>query len=103
MTDLERLINETGNTAAAEALMRAIPARMHGGIVRYMLSGVVPGSFLRAVFENDLMGAAGKADAENMLLLHVYARFIYNHMPTPSWGSPEKVKAWAKSGGMLGG
>jgi hypothetical protein len=71
-----------------------IPQYMRGGVARYLLQGIPPGSFLQAVFSNDLMSAAGKADDTNIQCLAEYAKFLYNCAPTISYGSKEIVKAW---------
>lgn len=72
----------------------AIPDYMHGGIVRYVENRVEPGGFLRAVLENNLAHAVATADEKNIRALHVYAAFLYNHVPTQCHGSPERVQAW---------
>lgn len=52
------------------------------------------GGFLRAVLENNLMQAMGRADAENRRDLFEICGYVYNDMPARSHGSPEKVRAW---------
>lgn len=52
------------------------------------------GGFLRAVLENDLIGAINKADHINLIYLPHIAAYIYNRLPSGSWGSPEKVAKW---------
>jgi hypothetical protein len=69
-----------------------VPYYMHSHIVNYVLEGESPGHFLTAVLENDLIKAVSYADDTNISLLHVYACFFYNHIPSHTWGSPEKVK-----------
>jgi len=82
--------------------LNALPERMRGGITRFLDNGVVPGSFLQAVFENDLVGAVGKADDENVTLLWHYADMLYNAFPVDCWGSPEAVQDWTDIGGLNG-
>ncbi len=79
-----------------------IPPRMHGGIVRYMLFGVMPGNFLTAIFSNDLMGALRAADDENVRLLWLYGNFLHNYAEPNSFGSVGSVKAWSLKGGVYG-
>lgn len=71
-----------------------IPERMMGGIRRYVDHGIKPGSFLTAVICNDLVGAAGTADDENIQSLPAYANYFYNEVPGNVWGSKEKMDAW---------
>lgn len=74
-----------------------LPEHMREGMQRYIEHGIVPGSFLRSVLENDLMGALKNADDINLHRLPDYGRFLYNDMPTAIFGSPKKVKAHAKA------
>jgi hypothetical protein len=71
-----------------------IPERMMGGIKRYIEHGIKPGSFLRAVIQNDLREAVGAADDENMANLPAYVAYFYNEAPSDCWGSPENMEAW---------
>jgi len=74
----------------------SIPDYMVDGVVEYLVRGVIPGGFLTAVFENDLVGAFAKADETNTTHMREWAEFLYNSMPAQAWGSPEKVAAWAR-------
>ena len=64
------------------------------GLRRYADHGIPPGDFLRAVLENNLMEAVGRADYENRLYLYEICDYIYNEMPFNCHGSPENVRAW---------
>lgn len=75
-------------------LIDAIPEHMRGGLARYIEHHIEPGSFLRAVLENDLKGAISYADSTNRFLLFDYVNYLYNDAPSVCWGSPEKVAAW---------
>lgn len=54
----------------------------------------MPGSFLTAVLENDLAEAVGRADFQNIEVLPAIVAFVYRNLPSPCWGSKEKVEAW---------
>ena len=71
-----------------------IPERMMGGIERYVENHIEPGSFLTAVFENNLSEAVGRADEENMENLPAYAAYLYNEIPQGCHGSRENVRQW---------
>jgi hypothetical protein len=86
------MLNETDLTH--ELNRHLIPARMHPGILNYLLHGVQPGNFLTAVLKNDLKEAIMRADDENIIRLPSYVRFFYNNAPIASWGSPEKFHEW---------
>jgi len=79
-----------------------IPDYMREGLLAYRQQGVPPGDFLVKVLENDLVGAAGLADLQNLKNLPAYANFLYNCMPRAAWGSPDRVKAWIQRGGVAG-
>ena len=79
-----------------------IPERMAGGIERYIKNGILPGEFLTAFLENDLMNALGRADSENIKNLTAYCVYFYNEAPANCYGSPKAVKAWCVKGGTEG-
>lgn len=98
---LTALCNE-GFKPLAEDLAKRIPVNMHEGFARYVLLGGIPGSFLTAVFENNLLHAASKADIHNAPLLSDYARILFNRLPTACFGSEDAVAAWHTKGGAIG-
>ena len=61
---------------------------------RYAKHHIPTGDFLRAVLENDLMEAIGRADDINKYRLHAICNYMYNQMPISCWGSKETVKDW---------
>jgi len=68
---------------------RQIPERMHGGIIRYIVNRIPPGSFLTAIITNDLKRAITFADDENMWIIPVYIAFFYNKVPYSIHGNEE--------------
>jgi ATP sulfurylase len=78
---------------------RGVPHHMHDSVIRYLVYRAKPGSFLRALFANDLVDAIKNADMINTECLHQWAAFMYSYLPsraTPGspWGSYEAVDAW---------
>lgn len=80
-----------------ESGLHLIPSHMHEGVRNYYYLGYKPGSFLAAVLSNDFMGAVGRADMDNLVALPQWGKFLYNHTPCGSYGSPENVKLWLES------
>ena len=78
-----------------------IPEYMREGIFLYIQEGIEPGSFLRAVFENDLARAAKAADATNIMYFREYADMLLQ-LPLSCWGSKEKVDDWIAHKGARG-
>lgn len=74
-----------------------IPEHMHSGIVDYVVRSVPPGSFMLAVLENDLVGAAARADHINIQHLANYAALLYQ-LPRNCWGDVNTVNDWLLKG-----
>jgi hypothetical protein len=71
-----------------------VPDHTMKGLHRYIKDKVPTGSFIRAVLNNDLKEAVGRADDENIQNIPAIVAFLYNCAPSNCWGSPEKVKNW---------
>jgi len=52
------------------------------------------GHFVTAVLENDLKLAVLRADEFSLAGLKRIVLFCYNDIPSPAWGSPQKVAKW---------
>ena len=68
--------------------------RIKDGLDRYEKQHVPTGHFLRAVLENDLMEAVGRADVDSRLDLYEICFYMYNHIPSTCHDSPEIVAKW---------
>src|SRR6185436_832263 len=68
-----------------------VPSDHHEELLGYILHGVPPGSFIRAVLENDLKAACAHADDGNRPKIFSFVAFLYNYAPLQCWGSPEAV------------
>lgn len=55
------------------------------------------GGFLKAVLENDLVGAVSRADRESLSSLGDIVAYVFNELPGDCWGNPEKVDQWLSS------
>jgi len=75
----------------------AIPDHMQAAMRRYVVQGIKPGHFLTAVICNDLRGAVGYADEENLPLLRSYVRWFYNVAPGACHGSVANMTEWLKA------
>jgi len=73
-----------------------IPQRTLDSLDRYVRHHVPTGGFLLAVLTNDLFGAVGNADSENLAALPEICRYVYNELPSESWGNKTKVWAWTQ-------
>ena len=83
--------------------LHLLPEHMRDGVVRYIERGLPHmGSFLRAVMENNLTEAFGRADDVNAAAMKNWAVFVYSYAPSGCHGSPERVSDWIKRGGLLG-
>ncbi len=69
---------------------------LYGALERYLNLGIMPGSFLTAVLENNLVEAFGRADHMNEANMKNIVGYIYNNIPSTAWGSAEKVSDYVK-------
>ena len=82
---------------AKQAASELLPGHMVQPMIDYFEKGWPPGDFLRAVLENDLVEAVGRADSINQISLHSYVMWLYWHVPgrpEGGWGSPAAVNKW---------
>lgn len=73
-----------------------LPEGLRWGMEGYLIHGVLPGHFLRAVICNDLEGAVFRAGDKNILLLREIVRWVNNHAPPRLHGSCELMDTWAR-------
>ena len=79
-----------------------LPHHMIDGVVRYVVNGIPPGSFLSAVIGGDLFEALSRADDVNKEALASYGTFFVNYAPSGCFGSPTAVAEWVSRGGIEG-
>lgn len=60
----------------------------------YVEHHIPTGGFLQAVLENNLCGAVGHADEENLRDLKEIVGYIYNEIPAIAWGDRSTVQKW---------
>lgn len=77
-----------------------LPAHMRDGMILWIEHGIMPGSFLQAVLENDLIDASILADDQNLKRLRDFSIYLLNCAPHGCYGSKEKVAAWKNSRGL---
>ncbi len=82
--------------SAASLHSAGIPRYMHEGIIEYVENGRPMGSFLTAVFNNDLVTACRHADDTNRHLLFNYVSWLHDHAPVGCYGSPDSTEKWPK-------
>ena len=68
-----------------------IPKHTKAALDRYVEHKMLPGGFLMAVLSNDLFGAVGRADSENLAALVDIVQYIYNELPANCWGDRDTV------------
>ena len=70
-------------------------------LVLYVNYGAMPGSFLQAALQNDLMETLNNSDMTSFHSLHEVMRFIRWHVPMDAWRTADKVHGWIKGGGLI--
>lgn len=73
---------------------RNIPTLTLKNINSYVQERIPVGNFLEAVLSNDLKGAVGTADNENLDALPAIVAYVRNHTPADCQGSPERYREW---------
>lgn len=73
-----------------------IPDHTQQGFVDYLIYGLPPGGFMYCILNNDLVGAAAKADHWNNKCLHDIAKWMVNFAPSCSWGSKQAIDDWLR-------
>lgn len=73
---------------------RKIPQGILDGLHRYQTYGIMPGGFLSAVLENDLMSAVMLADEKSQEAFFEIVHYVYHELPYACHGSKEKIVSW---------
>lgn len=94
--------NEATGGDWGAGLAKWVPEHMRAGMARYVVFGILPGQFQRAILSGDYFEACRRADDENRRCLFNYAMFLMNYAPQGCFGSEHAVADWHKAGGMLG-
>ena len=68
----------------------------------YIENGFNGGSFITALFSNNLAQTYSRADDDNRAVIKEWVSFLYNSAPAGCWGSEDRVKDWVKQGGLVG-
>lgn len=97
---VESFIEHAG--ATVDTHLALFPDYMQPGIVRFVVLGIKPGSFLLALFAGERELAERRADETNRPLVKQYFDFIESECPADCHGSSEKVRAWIERGGLIG-
>ena len=71
-----------------------IPPHVRETIDEWVRCGRPTGDFVRAVLENDLTEAIGRADYLNLEALPHIVAYLYNYVDLRAWGSKAKVARW---------
>ena len=74
-----------------------VPERIKESLHRYVIYGIMPGGFLSAVLENNLMAAVHLASGDCREGFFEIASYIWNELPLVCHGSADKVRAWMQS------
>ena len=86
------------DACSSELLKYGMPAALVPGVARYCIDHIETGQFLRAVLENDLLGAFRRADPESLMHMQNILDALLMVAPSPCWGSNQAVEGWLKEG-----
>ncbi len=74
-----------------------LPGRYQTTMQRYLEDGIEPGSACRAILENDLAMAIGRADSDTLRQLPQIVKWLWNEIPEGAWGSKARVSGWMRA------
>lgn len=84
--------NDTFRAALADS---KVPFHLHEGLVRWVENGIPPGSFLRAVISNDLLGAIFRADETSLSALYDICAFLNSEAaPASAFFREHALEQW---------
>ncbi len=92
--ELKALSLFTDDTRYTDDYTQIVPSHTELAIDEYVLIGFRPGSFLYGVLSNDLHQAVIHADYINENYIIPIVKWIHQHAPPQSFGSPEIVDNW---------
>lgn len=71
-----------------------IPTHIKNSLDLYVKTRRPTGGFLRAVLEDNLSETIIRADDASLAYIKEIVLYVLNNMPSPCWGSHEKVVEW---------
>lgn len=75
---------------------KVVPQHTREALERYFLYGLEPGGFLTAMLTNNLYGAVGSADHQNIQVIPDIIKWLLTKAPVGSYGSAEAMRSWIK-------
>ena len=79
---------------AQSLLLTRIPAHLHMGIIRWIFDGIKPGSFLCAVFSNQLVQSVLLADYLSAPAIPDIVWWLSREAPVGSYGESSVLTDW---------
>lgn len=71
-----------------------VPEHLREGLARYVIHGIIPGSFLQAVISNDLHGAIHLGDDDSLAGIKSILSFLWNSTPSQCFGDRVRLMQW---------
>ncbi len=75
-------------------LADTVPEHLREGLARYVIHGIIPGSFLQAVIGNDLHGAIRLGDDDSLAGIKSILSFLWNSTPAQCFGDRVRLVQW---------
>lgn len=71
-----------------------VPEHLREGLARYVIRGILPGSFLQAVITNDLRMSIRCGDEDSIAGIGAVVTFLWNSTPAQCFGDRNKMNNW---------
>lgn len=88
--------------ATTKTVPECWPPYMRTAVRQYLLLGHPMGGYLTRLFEGRVFDAVCNADAQNFAAFAMCCKWIAQCAPVDAFGSPAKVAAWHRVGGLEG-
>tara|TARA_Y100000401_G_scaffold115030_1_gene117998 strand:+ start:616 stop:897 length:282 start_codon:yes stop_codon:yes gene_type:complete len=78
---------------------RRLPKPFKEEMKKYVEEGIETGSSLKYILQNDLFKTMMYSDPDNQELIKDVVLWIWNQLPSETYGTPDKVDKWLSSDG----
>jgi hypothetical protein len=83
-----------------EMALYGVPEHLRCGLARYIVSGIMPGCFLKALLTNDLSCTAKFSTIDTLVAVPRILKFLYWCAPMECHGTPARYHAWIRHRGL---
>lgn len=80
-----------------------VPEYLHPGLLLWVEHGLVPGSYMSNVLNNNLVGASRAASGGSLAAIGPLGLVLFESVPVDAYGEKGKMADWMKRSGLRRG